>query len=142
MESRNPRTIANIANPVDKIIYRQLSYRIQGILFSIQKQLGGNYQEKYYQRAIEKLLRQEKIPFQRELPVIISIAGDKIGHHFLDFLIDEKIVLEIKQGRKPTYSDIRQILMYLKTTGKKLGIIAAFSFSRGYYSASGQSRCP
>lgn len=129
MESRNTRTLADIANHMDKIIYRQLSYKVQGVLFNIQKQLGGNYREKYYHRAIEKLFLHEKISFKRELPVNISITEGKIGHHFLDFLIEDKIILEIKQGRKPSYSDVRQVLMYLKSTGKKLGIIAAFHSS-------------
>lgn len=108
------------------IIFKKLSFAVQGILFAVQKQLGGNYHEKYYQRAIQVLLEKSGIPFQKEAPINIEIEGRKIGHHFLDFVIDNKIVLEVKQGRRPTRSDIHQVLMYLRSSGKPLGIIAAF----------------
>lgn len=108
------------------IIYRELSYKVQGVVYEVQKELGGNYQEKYYQRAIEQLFKRHSIGFRRELPVDILINGEKIGRHFLDFLIEDRIILETKQGRKPTLADVKQVLMYLKSTGKKLGIIASF----------------
>lgn len=46
--------------------------------------------------------------------------------HFLDFLISDSVVLEIKKGNKYNMSDIKQVLMYLKTTNLQLGILAYF----------------
>ena len=110
----------------DKIIYKELSYEIVGALFDAFKSLGSNYQEKYCQRAVEKFLIKRRIPFKREVPVEINIEDENIGRHFLDFLIDDSVVLEIKKGNKQNMSDIKQVLMYLKTTGLKLGILAYF----------------
>ncbi len=110
----------------NKIIYKELSYEIVGALFDTFKNLGSNYQEKYCQRAVEKYLIKRKIPFKREFPVEIVVEDEHIGRHFLDFLIDDSIVLEIKKGNKQNMSDIKQVLMYLKTTGLKLGILAYF----------------
>lgn len=113
----------------NKIIYKELSYEIVGALFDAFKSLGSNYQEKYCQRAVEKFLTKRRIPFKREFPVEITIEDEKIGRHFLDFLIDDSVVLEIKKGNKQSMSDIKQVLMYLKTTGIKLGILAYFGSS-------------
>ena len=110
----------------DKILYKELSYQIVGALFDAFKTLGSSYQEKYCQRAVEMFLTKRKIPFKREVPVKIIIENNLIGKHFLDFLIDDAIVLELKKGNKENMSDIKQVLMYLKTTGLKLGILAYF----------------
>jgi GxxExxY protein len=48
---------------------------------------------------------------------------------YLDFIIDEKIVLEIKQGDRFHKNDFEQVYNYLKSTGLKLGILARFSKS-------------
>ncbi len=110
----------------DKIIYKELSYEIIGALFDAFKSLGSNYQEKYCQRAVEVFLAKRKIPFKREVPVKIVVEDNMIGKHFLDFLIKDSVVLELKKGNKNNMSDIKQVLMYLKTTGLKLGILAYF----------------
>ncbi|MBI4079577.1 MAG: GxxExxY protein [Candidatus Levybacteria bacterium] len=95
-------------------------------MFDAFKTLGANYQEKYCQRAVEKFLIKRKLVYQREVPVAIAIEGENIGRHFLDFLINDTVVLEIKKGNRTNMSDIKQVLMYLKTTGFKLGILAYF----------------
>lgn len=108
------------------ILHKELSYEVMGALFDAFKSLGSNYQEKYCQRAVEKFLIKRKVSFKREVPVEISLNGESIGRHFLDFLIDDLVILEIKKGNRPNMSDIKQVLMYLKTTGLKLGILAYF----------------
>lgn len=111
---------------MSKIIYKELSYEIVGALFDAFKSLGSNYQEKYCQRAVEIFLVKRKIPFKREVLVKIAVDDNLIGKHFLDFLISDAVILELKKGNKNNMSDIKQVLMYLKTTGLKLGILAYF----------------
>ena len=110
----------------DKILYKELSYQIVGALFDAFKTLGSNYQEKYCQRAVAKYLTKRNLIFTREFPVEITIEDELIGRHFLDFLVDNSVILEIKKGNKQNMSDIKQVLMYLKTTKLKLGILAYF----------------
>jgi GxxExxY protein len=111
---------------IGKIIYPELSYKIVGILFEIHTELGNRYQEKYYQRAVEVKLKKEKIPYIREIAVDLMIDGEKIGKYFLDFLIDGKIIVELKV--KPTLmkNDFRQVSAYLKASKLKLGILVNF----------------
>lgn len=111
---------------MSEILYKELSYQIVGALFDAIKSLGSNYQEKYYQRAVEVYLTKRKISFQREVPIQISVENELIGRHFLDFLIDNCIVLELKRGNIIQIADVKQVLMYLKTTNYKLGILAYF----------------
>src|SRR3989344_4718542 len=97
-----------------KLIEKDLSYKIVGILFDVYNSLGGGYQEKYYERAIAKELTVNKIGFKEQIHVPLSYKGDSIGRYFLDFLIENKIVLEIKVGSKFYVRDIKQVLSYLK----------------------------
>lgn len=109
-----------------ELIYPELSYKIIGILYKIHTELGQKYQEKYYQRAVEIALKNEKIPFVREIRVDLKFSDQKIGSYFLDFLICDKIVLELKTVDRISKNDIIQVSAYLKSTGKKLGILANF----------------
>lgn len=109
-----------------EILYKELSYQIVGALFDAFKTIGANYQEKYCQRAVEKFLIKRSLLYKREVPVVIAVEGESIGRHFLDFLINDAVILEIKKGNRTNMSDIKQVLMYLKTTGLKLGILAYF----------------
>jgi len=112
---------------MDKLVYPELSYRIMGILFKVYNEMGYGYKEKHYQRAIAKLLRREGINFKEQLRVDIRAEKMHIGHYFMDFVIEGKIVLEIKVSPKFSRKDILQVLRYLKETGMNLGILAAFS---------------
>ena len=110
----------------NKLIYPDLSYKIVGILFKVQNELGNKYQEKYYQRAIEIELKNQNIKFVKEIPVDLQYAAEKIGKYFFDFLIDDKVVLEIKAIPRLRPRDFKQVLAYLKSINLKLGIIANF----------------
>lgn len=109
-----------------KLIYPELSYRIVGILFKVHSELGGKYQEKYYQRAVAKLFDSDGLTYKREVPVDLNFRGEKIGKYFLDFVLDNKIVLELKATPFLHPEDFRQVLAYLKANGLKLGILANF----------------
>ena len=105
------------------LIYPELSYIIVGILYETHSRLGNRLHEKYYQRAIASLLKKTKLPFKEQIPVNILIEGEKIGKYFLDFLIDGKIILEIKTIPFFKQQDFNQ---YLKFSGHELGILANF----------------
>src|SRR6185437_1399066 len=102
-----------------KLIYPELSYKIVGILFEVHSTLGNRYQEKYYQRAVAVKLTNNNISFKKEISVDLIIDSEKIGKYFLDFLIEEKVILELKAKPSFTMNDYRQIQAYLKATDLK-----------------------
>jgi GxxExxY protein len=115
-------------NPNNKtnLIYAEMSYKLVGILFEVHCELGNRYQEKYYQRAVEVKLKKRKIPYKKEISVDLVIDGEKIGKYFLDFLIDNKIILELKAKPSLTKNDYKQVKAYLHAYKLELGIIANF----------------
>lgn len=110
----------------NKLIYKELSYKIVGILFKVHSELGNRYQEKYYQRAVEIELKKCGVKFQKEVVVNLEYDGEKIGKYFIDFVIENKIALELKAEPRLKRCDFKQVFAYLKSTGLKLGVIANF----------------
>jgi len=110
-----------------KVIYPELSYKIIGILFEIWKEIGYSHKEKYIQKAIVSAFSKNNISFKKEVKTDLKFKDDKIGLYFLDFLIENKIVLEIKKRDYFSKNDIEQVYSYLKTKKLKLGIIAHFT---------------
>ncbi|MBI1866233.1 MAG: GxxExxY protein [Candidatus Staskawiczbacteria bacterium] len=109
------------------LLYPELSYQIIGILFEVYNKMGYGYQEKYYQKAISEKLKEINLPFREQFVVEITFNNNEIGKYFLDFIIENKIILEIKRMDKFFKKDIEQAYAYLKATNLKLGILANFT---------------
>ena len=103
----------------EKVIYPDLSFDLVGIFLEVRKEIGMYGREKQYADAIEKKLETRKVAYVRELRV--SDSGNT-----LDFLIEEKIVLELKAKRMLTSEDYRQIQHYLQETQMRLGLLVNF----------------
>jgi GxxExxY protein len=102
-----------------KVIYPELSYAMVGILFETHTELGPYAREKQYGDLIEKKLKERNFKYDRELAI------GKTGN-ILDFLIESKIILELKAVRKIDNECYRQIQNYLQQTNMKLGILVNF----------------
>ena len=110
-----------------KLVYPKLCYKIVGILYEVHNELGIGLKEKHYQKAVSQSLKKEGYNFKEQLMVPIKFKGVVIGRFFLDFLIENKVVLEIKRKHYFSGKNIEQVYSYLKSTGLKLGIIANFT---------------
>ena len=82
----------------EKLIYPELSYKIVGCPFDVYNNIGPNHREQYYQKAAASEFRRQKIPFIEQISINLKYKNETIGKNFLDFLIDDKIVLELKVG--------------------------------------------
>ena len=109
------------------ILFPELSYKIIGILYEVYNELGYGFQEKFYEKASAKAFKQEGLAYKEQMHIPLEFRGEKIGDYFLDFLVDDKIVLELKKGDKFSKKNIDQVYAYLKAKDLKLGIIAQFT---------------
>lgn len=109
-----------------KLFYPKLSYEVVGALYEVYNTIGSGFQEKYYQKALSKELEEKRINFKEQLPVGLYYKGEKLGIYYFDFLIEDKIILEIKNSSKFYPRDIKQVLGYLKAKNINLGILACF----------------
>lgn len=109
------------------LLFKKLSYEIMGCCFAAYNQLGYGLRESNYQSAIEKLLGDKKIKFQRQLYVPLKINEQVVGKYYLDILVEDKVAIELKVGDHFFRKDIEQLYSYLKSKKLKLGILVNFT---------------
>jgi len=114
-------------NTKEPLLYADLSYKVIGIVYKVYNALGYGYKEKEYQKAIANELESNQITFQRELYSNVKYNGELLTKFYLDFLIDNKIVLETKIANQVYKKHFSQVLQYLKSNNLKLGIIVVFT---------------
>ena len=110
----------------NKIIYKDLSFLINGLLFEVHNELGRYCNEKQCADLFEKKLVDKKIAYKREVVIPESFPGEKCGRNRIDFIIEEKIVVELKCERFTKKEYYYQLRRYLKAYNKKLGILVNF----------------
>lgn len=115
------------------LVYPELSFGIVGVLYDVYNKLGYGHQEKTYQRAVALALAGKHIVFQEQLFVPVFYEQHKIGNQYFDFLIEGKLVLEIKKGDHFSKSHIDQVYQYLVSSKLQLGILAYFAPQNVHY---------
>ncbi len=109
------------------LLYPELSFEINGVLFKVFKYLGGGHKESYFQRAVAVGLKNRGIEFKEQYYVPVKFEDEIVGKYFLDFLIGDKIILELKRGKFIPAHIINQTKEYLEVTKCKLAIIGCFT---------------
>lgn len=108
------------------LLFPELSYQIVGCAFDVYNILGNGHQEKYYQKGLIESFNSEGIEFSQQVHFPLEYRGKVIGRNYLDFLIENKIVVEIKKGNHFSKSNITQVIEYLKLSKLKLAILINF----------------
>lgn len=115
------------ANDADtRIIERERSYLLNGLLFRVHNELGRFCVELQYADALEQLLGQNAIRYEREKILPISFEGERPGRNRVDFLVDDRIVVELKAKTLLERQDFTQVLRYLEAMRCRLGILVNF----------------
>ncbi len=108
-------------------MHPELSYGIVGVLFDVHNTVGYGHLEKVYQRSVRHALQQKGYSFREQVPYPITYQGKIVGKVYFDFLIEDKVILEIKQGDRFRKVNIDQVNAYLKASGLELAILANFT---------------
>lgn len=108
------------------LVEPELSFKVVGILYEAHNELGYGFAESVYQRAVAAGLKKAGVKFQEQVYAPVVYQGQKISSGYLDFVIEGKLVLEIKKGDRFAKFHIEQVHQYLLSKKLKLGILAYF----------------
>jgi len=108
------------------LIHPELSYTIISCAFDVNNEIGGGHHEKHYQRALAKSFEYKQLAFKEQIYYTLKYKGSIIGKSYLDFLVENKIIVEIKKGNQYSKRHIDQVLDYLKTANLPLAILINF----------------
>lgn len=111
---------------VEDFLYPNLTYKIRGAMYKVHKTLGSGHKEIVYSKALEREFKLQKISFVTEKTLPVTYEGVKVGYYKPDFIIEDKVLLEIKALPFLTNQSENQITYYLKGTSYRLGLLVNF----------------
>ncbi len=115
---------------VSKVLYPDLSYNIVGCAFKVHKLYGTGHKESLYQEALANEMSISGISYKREpiISIINPITKEKLRSNYRpDFLIEDKIIVEIKAQPKLAQFFYDQIHDYLHNSEYELGYLINFA---------------
>ncbi|MGH9339799.1 MAG: GxxExxY protein [Acidobacteriota bacterium] len=109
-----------------KFLYRELSETVLLAALEVHEALGTGFLEKVYAEALEYELGLRKVEYQREVCVPVEYKGQPVGKYKADFIVDGKIILELKAISCLAPIHLEQVRHYLVATGFQLAILLNF----------------
>lgn len=108
-------------------IYAEETYAIIGKCMEVHRILGHGFLEIVYKDALEREFRDAGMPYGREVRFDVLYKGCDLPHHFFaDFLVYNKIILEVKSMDGLHDDLLAQTLNYLKVSGSRVGLLVNF----------------
>jgi len=106
--------------------YGNLPYRIIGAGMAVQKGPGLGFPEELYQRAWAIALRRRGIEFEREKPIQVFYDDVKLGSFYLDFLVENCVIVELNAVELLSSRHQQQVISYLAASGRKVALLIDF----------------
>jgi len=117
-----------------KIIYPDLSYVVQGCFYDVYNELRYvDLSEEGWEKALLIALKQSGVTAERQVEHELRYKGYRVGRFFVDVVVDDKLLLELKAREDVLPIDMAQVITYLKVTGLALGILVNFGGSELFF---------
>ena len=123
-----------IKNRTGELLYGNLTERIIGLCYEVHTQYGSGQKESIYQKALEEKFSLNNISFNKEVDISIKSedTGKRLGNHRLDFVIDDKVVIETKAIKFTPNKLEQQLYSYLKNSKYPVGLMINFGSQKLY----------
>ncbi len=97
-----------------------ISYKIRGAIFKVYNALGPGLLESAYENALAYELREAGLDVKEQVPLPFVYNGTKMDAGYrLDLLVEDKVIIEIKSVERILDVHHKQLITYLKLSGKK-----------------------
>ena len=108
------------------ILFKELSYAVVGAAMEVHRLLGPGFLEAVYQAALAHELALRNIRFEQLKRLPVTYKGVSVGEYVADFVIEGKIILELKAVSTLHPRHEAQAINYLAATGLRLVILLNF----------------
>jgi len=107
---------------------KELTSQIIGAAIEVHKALGPGLLESAYQACLARELSLRRVPFEREKPLPVEYKGVQLNCGYrLDFLVNDKVVVELKEVEHVHPVHEAQLLTYLMLSGCRVGLLINFN---------------
>src|SRR5262249_39470906 len=110
--------------------YEDITRRIIAAAMHVYNKLGSGFNEELYDRAMRVALEMQGLGFESQKTVEIFFEGAAVGLYYLDFLVEGKVVVELKALPELNSSHLAQTITYLTGTGCEVGLLINFGTSK------------
>jgi GxxExxY protein len=107
-----------------------LTYKINGAIFKVNKVLGIGFLEKVYENALLIELRNIGLNAKAQVPINVKYEGEIVGEYFADIVVEDKVVLELKAVVYLEKIHEAQLLNYLNATEYNIGLLVNFTYPK------------
>ncbi len=114
----------------EEFLYEELTYKIVGIGMKIHRELGPGFLEAVYEEAMIIELQEASIIFKNQVELDVYYRGEKLNKKYrADFIIDDKVLVELKGTHGLTETNEAQMINYLKATKLQVRLMLNFGKS-------------
>ena len=111
-----------------EFLYKEEGYKILGACFEVYNEIGPGFLEAIYQECLELEFSSQGIDHKSQHELQIQYKGNQLQKSYIpDFIIYDKIILEIKAVKKLTDEHRAQTFNYLKATGLQVAYLINFA---------------
>ena len=104
-----------------------LTYKINGAIFEVNKVLGSGFMEKVYENALLVEFCNLGLKAKSQVAISVYYKGELVGEYFADIVVEDTVVLELKAVESLQKIHEAQLLNYLKATKYKSGLLVNFT---------------
>jgi len=104
----------------------EITFAINGAVFEVNKVLGPGFLEKVYEKALLTELKKRGLKAKNQVPISVLYKEEIVGEYFVDLLVEDKVIVELKTVERLNKVHEAQLLNYLKATRIKIGLIINF----------------
>lgn len=110
----------------EKPLYKDISYKLVGCFYSIYNALGPGHKENIYHKALSIEFNKVGIKCVSKKRIPVEYKGNKIGFYEPDFIVEDKVIIELKSVLTMPGVFEKQLYYYLKGSGYRLGYLVNF----------------
>ncbi len=107
-------------------LHGDLTRDIIGAAMEVHRVLGHGFLEAVYEQALAIEFDDRGIPYERQRQLVVSYKKHVAGNYVADFIVDDKVIVELKAVKKLTEVHKAQLINYLKSTHIRLGLLFNF----------------
>jgi GxxExxY protein len=107
-------------------LFTDLTDSILRCAIAVHRELGPGLPEHCYETAFALEMEAASLKFERERPVMVRYRDIVVGWHKPDFIVEDKVVVELKAASSLDPAHSKQVLTYLKVTGLRVALLLNF----------------
>lgn len=104
----------------------EITQKILGCAYKVSNSLGIGFVEKVYENALAHILRTDGLVVAQQHPVKVTFEGVVVGEFFVDLLVEERVLVELKAVSTLMQEHTAQALNYLRATGLEVCLLINF----------------